>query len=159
MIHSRLGFLGFVALMGVANIGCAGPMSEWRTANCNYNGAYQIGVNDARTGRPMDAARLNPSCEDINAPDVQRGYREGYETGMKVPQVQAGPSSEATVVIPQTCLESLGKKVCGYNCVKGLTDVQCAIKPEHNCVEAAGQIRCGMNCKADTGQITCDADK
>jgi hypothetical protein len=137
-------------LVSLAHLGCAGAMSSWREANCNYDGAYKAGMNAARGGEEMEQNFAGP-CEPDTRPDAERGYREGYTEGV------------ASTAPPQTaggrkwrCEEAYGQKECGYECVQAHGEIACAKKPEHNCVEAHGEVRCGLHCRSDFGKIVCD---
>lgn len=45
---------------------------------CDYTSAYQIGVNDAESGRPMNMVGRTILCEEAEKPEATKGYREGY---------------------------------------------------------------------------------
>jgi len=134
---------------------CAGMMQSWRKAHCNYDGAYKLGMNDARAGKEMTSA-IAMHCPATGKAEAQRGYREGYTLGgSHGVAVQAG----APTYLAQgrwQCKSAYGQKACGYSCVAAYGNVACAAQPHHNCVEAYGQVRCGENCRAAYGQIQCD---
>ena len=132
--------------------GCAGMMQQWRHQTCNYDGAYQHGMNEARQGKRMNAAGLSYSCDQLDSPEVQRGYREGYTAGAGGIAIYTGPSAQ--VAAPKKdCIDAYGKQACGYGCVEAYGKLRCAQHPAHRCIEAYGKIKCGLNCREIFGKI------
>lgn len=55
---------------------------EYRRTYCHYDGAFKLGVNDGKNRKDM---RVNVSdlCDEANKASVERGYREGYQLGLR----------------------------------------------------------------------------
>jgi|GEM_PF-2411669 len=71
-----------VALLAITTLaGCAELQRAWQEDHCHYDGAYADGMNDARTGSPMNPASIADACPPQTRPDVQAGYRDGYTNG------------------------------------------------------------------------------
>lgn len=117
---------------------------DFRKKYCSYEGAYALGVNDARAGDDMrpDVAK---KCPGELKQEVRKAYREGYMDTLKI--------------VPQTakeCHRNGNEEICGYNCVVANGRWYCAAHPDEICVEYLGKIRCGRNCRAQFGEIICD---
>ncbi len=57
--------------------GCAAMHEAHVKHNCNYDGAFAMGTNDANEGEPMTPAVFD-SCPAESISESKRGYREGY---------------------------------------------------------------------------------
>lgn len=82
--------------------GCAAMEADFRNRTCHYDGGYEVGVNDAQAGKPMNKAAVTHYCEESTKADTSRGYTEGYMTIKKNPvinintqQSQAAPRCRA----------------------------------------------------------------
>jgi len=142
----------------MATPSCAGMMQAWRQAHCNYDGAYKLGMNEAREGKEMSSA-IAMHCPAEGKAEAQRGYREGYTIGATNDTAASTVAADGPAYLARgrwQCKSAYGQKACGYSCVAAYGTVACASQPQHNCVEAYGQVRCGQNCRADYGQIQCD---
>jgi hypothetical protein len=129
---------------------CAASMAAWREAYCNYDGAYKLGMNDARSGKEMSGA-VSMHCPLPGRAAVEQGYREGYTAG-----ATPGAGGVALSGEPWQCKSAYGQKACGYHCLTAYGNVACASQPDENCLQAYGQLRCGHHCRAEFGQIVCD---
>jgi hypothetical protein len=127
---------------------------SFRNKYCSYEGAYSLGVNDAKAGRDM-GTDVSERCLDGAKGEAQRGYREGYTSERQ---------NRPTIIQLQTqvekpdCHYEFGDKVCGYNCLQSYGHWYCAKRPQHVCVEQYGKVKCGLNCRSKFGQITCDVE-
>ncbi len=148
----RIRQLAILCVLGGALVGssCAGMMQSWRHAHCNYDGAYKLGMNDAREGKQMSSA-IAMHCPAAGKTAAQRGYREGFTNG-------ASPAGAPARLAQGNwqCKNAYGQKACGYTCVAAYGELACAAQPHHNCIQSYGQVRCGQNCRAEYGQIQCD---
>ena len=152
-------FCAFLVLSVLGDWGCATMMAEWRRDNCNYEGAYRAGMNDARNQAAMDSG-FSSACGDMDRDAVNKGYREGYTAGTPASQknvtVVVLPGGKIASQAERKCLSAYGKTECGYHCLESYGNVACAEKPSDNCVKAFGELRCGENCRQEFGSIVCD---
>lgn len=131
--------------------------ADYRLHYCHYDGAYSMGVNDARDQRSM-----NPSVADLCDPDVRsdvlKGYREGYQEALKnMPTqitIQNHTHNHRTEhhVRPETGYHPPAKRechrakdgtyVCGYNCIEYQGNWHCGHTPEEHCVREGNKIIC-----------------
>lgn len=72
--------------------GCINPV-EWRKQHCHYDGAYSLGMNEARLGKHMDSQQFIGQCPVEIEAEVMDGYREGYNSGLSARPLQSNPSS------------------------------------------------------------------
>ena len=133
---------------------CAGMKEDYLARICHYDGAFEEGLNDAKSEERMAGEDLALQCSEDKRADVRKGYREGYLS------FRPATKNEITIIHgsskPQECHEdNFGKKVCGYNCIKSFGEVHCGRKPDHYCVEDYGKYICGKNCKEDFGKVKC----
>ena len=56
-----------LAAAAAMSTGCAGMMASWREANCNYDGAFKAGMNDARAGQQMRGGFSQPCDPAVQA--------------------------------------------------------------------------------------------
>ena len=138
----------------LASPSCAGMMQSWRQAHCNYDGAYKLGMNDAREGKEMSSA-IAMHCPAQGKAAAQQGYREGFTLGATNGAASAGAPARLAQGGWQ-CKNAYGQKACGYSCIAAYGALACAAQPHHNCVQGYGQVRCGQNCRTEFGQIQCD---
>jgi hypothetical protein len=54
---------------------------EYRNNYCNYDGAFALGVNDARENRSM-RIKVAEDCDEQDKSIVSDGYRNGYKEGL-----------------------------------------------------------------------------
>jgi hypothetical protein len=131
---------------------CAAMQQQYVDTLCKTEGAYTQGYNDGHGAGRMDSsfASMCPAEQDA----LRRAYRDGFEKGA------ARIAAEPRPAIPPNgewrCLESFGKKVCGYDCREAFGRVRCAQREGDNCVAAFGSIRCGTRCREQFGEIQCD---
>ena len=67
--------------MGVAVLLCLTACASLIKESCNRDGAYEKGMNDARSGAAMNS-QYAALCEEKVQSDVRAAYRQGYETGL-----------------------------------------------------------------------------
>jgi hypothetical protein len=149
---------GTLMIAALLMTSCAGMMRAWRDQNCNYDGAYAAGMNEARKRKAMNPS-FAEQCDLLSQEDTQRGYREGYTAGAGGPAIIAGPVAQNAAGPGSPgwdCIEAYGKKECGYACIEAYGNLACGKNPGDNCVEAYGKIRCGRNCREEYGKINCD---
>lgn len=132
--------------------------STYIESSCNYNSAFRKGYNDAQTDKPM-STDLEQSCDPTLRTQVSTGYMDGYQAYVKAKPMevnvgQTGPQQQ-TQVSGWTCLESYGKKECGFDCKQAYGSIKCAKESSHNCVENSGNIFCGLNCQVQNNQVSC----
>lgn len=154
----------FATVILVASLLSCSHMQEMHQKyDCNFDSAYQKGMNDARQSKNMDET-IAYGCTEDKLADVQRGYRDGYEKGLKLsktPVVNIHVGQSETVIARNTpapkveCIERYGKRVCGYGCLDVLGDVYCGEAPGMKCLESGGQVACGYNCIAKYGKMAC----
>jgi len=58
---------------------CAAMKRDFQENNCNYEGAYQLGTNDANNAKDMNTRQFS-ICSPASKKEAQKGYREGYVT-------------------------------------------------------------------------------
>ncbi len=144
----------FSILMGLSS--CAAIRENWLQETCNYDGSYEMGMNEARRGEEMNSYFIK-QCPPATRAEAKRGYREGFAAGAHGHSLglrQAG--SDAARGPGWKCQSAYGQKECGYHCVEAFGQIACAQQPHHKCVEAFGNVRCGLNCRAEFGDIVCD---
>ncbi len=150
-----LWLLPVVVLLG----GCASLRQAQRDALCNYDGAYKAGFNDANERKPMDN-EIEEICPAETRSEAGRGYREGYEAGLKQRTkdvlLSRIPGPNGAPPPGYECIELFDQKACGFNCIKDHGKVACAKKPEHNCVISFDDIVCGMNCRKVHTEVVCN---
>lgn len=82
----------------VVGVGCV-PTAQWKRENCHYDGAYANGMNEARSGKPMNTHQYVGVCPAELEAEILEGYREGYTVGLQArPLSQDGGSSQPTRV-------------------------------------------------------------
>lgn len=151
-----------IVLLILASAGCANldrlraqARANFVNNTCNYDGAYEYGVNSAKNGETMAGQRLAAYCPPQVRSQVMQGYRAGYMS------ISNRPSWPGTIILsrnsPQEeCVEAYGKRVCGYGCVHAYGNLVCSRIPGHECIAHYGQITCGLNCRPKFGRIVCD---
>lgn len=143
---------------------CTHMKENYRERVCNYDGAYEEGTNDAQNGEEMRGSYVANQCHDKVKADVRKGYRDGY-TNSKASRPHnmvvtrknkngrgSGPRSAYT----RMCIDSFGKKVCGYGCIESYGKAKCARHPGNHCMDEFGKIVCGHNCYEQAGKILCE---
>ena len=129
---------------------------------CHYDGAFEAGSNDAQDGKSMKGESLAQNCPDRMKVDVRKGYRDGYTTerASRPTGVYADDNVKEGRIrrnyMTRSCIESFGKKVCGYGCIESYGKARCARHPGHNCMDEYGKIVCGSNCREESNRILCD---
>jgi hypothetical protein len=143
-------------------VSCTQMQENYRARVCHYDGAFEEGTNDAQAGHVMRGESIAQNCPDKVKADVRKGYREGYTT--------ARANTNPGVVInnnikdgryrrntqSKMCIESFGKKVCGYGCIESYGKAKCARHPGNNCLDEYGKIVCGSNCREEYGKVLCE---
>lgn len=66
----------------MVGVGCV-PTAQWKRENCHYDGAYANGVNEARSGKPMNTHQYVGVCPAELEAEILEGYREGYTVGLQ----------------------------------------------------------------------------
>jgi hypothetical protein len=142
-----------LTLLMLLSTGCAAMKEAWVARNCNHDGAYAAGMNEARAGQRMDP-NWGSLCSSENLTALRAAYREGYTSGA------SGAPSQVNVTVAaadqRECVQAFGKEACGYGCVKAYGEVKCGARPGDRCVEAYGKIVCGVNCVKKFGDVVCD---
>ena len=129
--------------------------------DCNRQTAYARGSNDSKYGYPMNED-VGDMCPADVQPEVQAGYRDGYEAGNRnqprqTVVVAAAPAAYVVAPAP-SCIEAYGRRACGYDCKEAYGRLACGANPGDNCVEAYGKLRCGQSCRESYGNIICAGD-
>jgi hypothetical protein len=76
----------FVSLL-LALTSCAAVMhdlnqaEESRLKYCNYDGAFNLGQDEAKRGLPLDTHMATVHCDGKAKEDATKGYRDGYMAG------------------------------------------------------------------------------
>ena len=134
-------------------LSCA-TLNEWSRLEaakyCSYDGAYALGMNEARSEKPMRVG-IAEYCDEAVKQEVQRGYREGYTAGGQNRPIKINLSAQK----PE-CHQKYGQTTCGYNCIEHMGDWHCARSPDEICLARYGTVKCGKNCKERFGNIECD---
>lgn len=90
---------GIVVIL-LAFSACAGMQADWQAQYCNHDGAYEKGMNDARSGGSMNS--ISQSCPPETQAAVAAGYREGFTAGLAsappMPVQVVGPPPGGIVV-------------------------------------------------------------
>jgi hypothetical protein len=63
-----------------AACGCESMARDFEERACNYEGAFQQGLNDAKADKKMNSEALAYQCPANTKSDVRKGYREGYSS-------------------------------------------------------------------------------
>lgn len=69
--------------------GCAAVLHDLKSAedtrikNCNYDGAFKLGMDEASKGFPLDTNMATIHCDGEEKKQATQGYRDGYMTGKK----------------------------------------------------------------------------
>ena len=97
-------------------VGCAAMQKDFLDRNCNFEGAYSLGSNDAQKAQPMNANGL-AQCPDASKNKALRGYREGYNAFMasRPTQINVNISNGSVSTAKWECKEAYGRKECGYD--------------------------------------------
>lgn len=179
MIRTALMFSILISLSG-----CAAIQQDYENRMCNYDAAYEEGANAARQKGQMQGSMIASNCPVQARDAVMSGYRAGYASvPQQRPTAQPAPGpvvivnpgagfqnptypsrGGGTVIInptapsqpQQQCLESYGRRVCGYGCKESYGNIRCASNPRHSCLASYGKIYCGLNCREDVGRVVCD---
>lgn len=72
---------------------------------CNYNGAYEQGVNDAQNGKQMNAIPYTMDCVGASKDEATKGYREGFMTIKTAPVISTNQNN-----VPKACHADIGKE-------------------------------------------------
>lgn len=161
-----------VLLFALALAGCADMMptpeqmaaakARNQAATCNYDGAFEYGVNAAKTGDPMNGSSLASYCPPDAQAAVMKGYRAGYMSVQSAPVV-APPAPVVVIQQPpmmaerhRECLTAYGRQECGYGCRAAGGMLRCAQDPRHDCMVYAGRVWCGLNCHGAGMTVFCD---
>ena len=135
---------------------CLCSCAAIQKSSCNTDTAYSQGVNDARGNRDMQTnyAYFCPASQS----QINAAYGRGYKTVLKH-QINKGYGPHRDD--GWTCLDSYGKKVCGYNCIKdNLSKVYRGQHRYDNCVEDSfNKIKCGKHCRIDMNSAICDKER
>lgn len=95
-------------MMGlIFGVGCINPV-EWRKQHCHYDGAYSLGMNEARSGQAMDSQQFIGQCPVEIEAEVMDGYREGYNSGLRAPPLPSNSSSRHRSAPAHEATESYG---------------------------------------------------
>ena len=163
-------------LSGFLLSGCAAMQEDYQNQMCNYDAAFESGANAARQNGQMQGSMIAGNCPIEARDSVMSGYRAGYASVPQQrpvlqpvtpviivrPPVAGGllnptyPGRRPSPVPDQQCVESYGRRVCGYGCQSAYGLVRCASNPRHSCISSYGKIECGLNCRGEFGRIFCD---
>ena len=173
----------FAFTMTATLTSCAAMQQDYENRMCNYDGAYEAGANAARERSAMNGSGIASQCPAQARDAVMSGYRAGFASVPPTPIIQPAPivivqpppptpirvnptypgyprqggGGMGTYIPPaQQCIESYGRKVCGYGCKESYGNIRCAREPRHSCMESYGKIYCGLNCREDGGRVVCD---
>lgn len=150
-MRNHLQSIALVLALGASSSGCAAMMKAYVAQNCNREGAYAAGMNDAKEKRRMQPD-FGSVCDSGVRQTVQVAYREGYTTGGS----SGAQVNIAVASAERECVKAYGKEACGYGCVQAYGEVKCGSRPGDACVENYGKIVCGANCVKKFGDVVCD---
>lgn len=130
-----------------------------RTKVCNPDAAFAAGLNAGKSNDDMEvnfAAKCGAYTKTLNAK-----YADGYKFGYLNQKEQLHETyNRRQYKPPEQCLETFGKKVCGYDCKKSFNKVMCAEKPSQQCIVGNfGNIECGYSCIKAGQSIACAKHK
>lgn len=81
-------------------LGCASKQQRIINTQCNYDGAYQKGYNDAQAGLEMDD-HVDQICFGYDTKSiVRKAYREGYRSFAQCKLEQSSDPKGGTVTCP-----------------------------------------------------------
>lgn len=129
---------------------------------CHYDGAFEEGAEDARSGERMRGESVAEVCSETVKAEVRKGYRDGYTTAKASRPtsvvVKNSPESKRSQRDNYTrmCIENFGKKVCGFGCIESYGKAKCARHPGNHCLDEFGKIVCGHDCREEQGKVVCE---
>lgn len=136
--------LGMVCVLNLA--GCAGMQQAYRDQICHAEGGYERGMNDARTGEPMNQSFAN-ACEGAGREAALKGYREGYTAGLASVQAEK-PKTQINVNIGGSPGNSK-KFYCEVRAFTqkfsawGATELEAKVEAQKRCMERYHEMHCG----------------
>jgi len=155
-VHLRLFWfvlLSFTALTLLSGCDTLRQIQQQNMAAiCNQDAAYAAGVNDGKANAPM-RSYYNAACpSNLNA-----AYRQGYQFGLSHGGQIAGIANLLVPRTQQQCVNTIGGRVCGYNCAKTTSgSARCASTPDQRCIASDfGDIACGYQCVKSFDKVKC----
>lgn len=122
---------------------------------CSPQTAYARGMVDAQQGRWFKK-NYGDNCPEIMQKNLQQFYLQGYKAGGGNPdekhqrRPRRGKSERKCIFTPTA------QQICGYDCVKSITQAKCATRPDQNCVVGHfDEVACGFHCIAGNDKVYC----
>jgi hypothetical protein len=140
--------LFLVLISALSLTSCASMQQAWVDQNCQREAAYEKGMNDARSGAPMNSQYV-ASCPVEGHDVILAGYNEGYNSGLGSVQqttTTGAPPAFINVNIGGTPAGSINPRAW-YCKIKAFTEEFEAFAPTQ--LEAVHQVTAQCRVKYD----------